>query len=381
MKEMLWLVKNTLNVTFKNKKNIFLFLCLPLLGIFVALMTQGSTDKTDLNVGIVDYDKSQITADTAAFLKGLDNVKVSAVSRSEAAEKIASGTLDCAITFDKGFTDSVLDGKPGHVGISSVKGAEVTGFVKSYLYHYIDNIAAMGKSAQGDSQTFEKIYKNYQSSGVTLKTQTLDDTSKNNKMTYQTVGFLLMAMLFSAGNLSEILVKEKENRTYFRLLTTPITARQYVFSNITVSLFVMIFQTLFTLFMMKNVFHIDPGIPFWQMAVVLSIFALSAIGLALITVVFSNSSKGAGALQNLIFMPTIMLSGCFWPVEIMPLFAQRIAEFLPQRWVLDTLTKLQDGQQFQSLYLNILILFGFAAAFFLLVIYKFSRNNDARNFV
>ena len=64
----------------------------------------------------------------------------------------------------------------------------------------------------------------------------------------------------------------------------------------------------------------------------------------------------------------------------MPSFAQRIADFLPQRWVLDTLAKLQEGQQLQGLYLNIMILFAFAAVFFLIVIYKFKRNNDVRNF-
>ncbi|WP_438646525.1 ABC transporter permease, partial [Rhodobium orientis] len=68
-------------------------------------------------------------------------------------------------------------------------------------------------------------------------------------MTERTVGFLLMAMLFSAGSLTELLVKEKENRTYFRLLTTPITARQYVMSNVAVSMSVITCQTFLTLIM------------------------------------------------------------------------------------------------------------------------------------
>ncbi|MDG1595284.1 ABC transporter permease, partial [Bacillus cereus] len=52
-----------------------------------------------------------------------------------------------------------------------------------------------------------------------------------------------------------------------------------------------------------------------------------------------------------------------------------------QRWLLDTVSKLQQGIPFSELYLNILILFAFAIAFFLIAIYKFGRNNDARNFV
>ncbi|MED1740529.1 ABC transporter permease [Bacillus swezeyi] len=380
MKEMLWLVKNTLNVTFKKKINIILFLFLPLIGIFISLLMNDVGEKTNVTVGIVDYDGSQVTADAAAFLKGLDHVNVSKVDASKAKSQIASGELDCVITFDKGFTQSVIDGKPDHIGIASIKGAEITGFVKSFLYHYIDNIAAIGKTAQGDQQQFKNMYTNYQNSKVSLTSHKLEDSEKNKNMTDRTVGFLLMAMLFSAGSLTELLVKEKENRTYFRLLTTPITAKQYVLSNIAVSMLVITFQIFFTLVMMKYVFYIETGIPFWEMAAILLIFALSAVGLALITVVFASSSKSAGALRNLIFMPTIMLSGCFWPIEIMPSFVQRIADFFPQKWVLETFAKLQEGQHLPSLYLNIMVLFAFAACFFLIVIYKFQRNNDVRNF-
>jgi ABC-2 type transport system permease protein len=76
-----------------------------------------------------------------------------------------------------------------------------------------------------------------------------------------------------------------------------------------------------------------------------------------------------------------MLSGCFWPVEVMPKALQNIANFLPQRWTLDTLTKLQEGNAFSGLYLNFMILFAFALAFFLLAVYRFSRNNTTQNFV
>ncbi|MEH7745595.1 ABC transporter permease, partial [Neobacillus drentensis] len=60
---------------------------------------------------------------------------------------------------------------------------------------------------------------------------------------------------------------------------------------------------------------------------------------------------------------------------------QKIADFLPQRWTLDTLTKLQEGNAMSGLYMNFIILFAFAAAFFLIAIYRFSRNHTTQNFV
>jgi ABC-2 type transport system permease protein len=235
--------------------------------------------------------------------------------------------------------------------------------------------------AKTDQTKFNQMYSNYQNASFKVATKTLSDSSQSENMTTYSLGFLIMIMLMSAGNLSEIILKEKENRIYYRLLSAPINARKYIFSNVVVNMIVMTIQVIITLFFMTKVFHIDIHIPFWEAAIVMMLFALVSVGISLMIVAFSNSSKSSGALQNLIVVPTVMISGCFWPIEIMPSSVQRIADFLPQRWTLETLTKLQQGSSLGSLYLNILILLVFAAAFFLIAIYKFSRNSSTRNFV
>jgi ABC-2 type transport system permease protein len=86
-------------------------------------------------------------------------------------------------------------------------------------------------------------------------------------------------------------------------------------------------------------------------------------------------------LQNLIITPTCLLSGCYFPVDIMPDSVRKISNFLPQHWLLDTVDKLQHGTAFGSLTLNLAILLAFAVAFALVAIYRFGRNNDTRLFV
>lgn len=354
---------------------------MPLIGILIAAIAYGNPSHTNLHIGIVNHDQGKMALDTIKFLEGLENIEVSQINLSQIDDKITAGTLDCVITFDDHFSESVLVGDPKGISITSIKGAEITSFVKSYLYNYINNIVAISKAAQGDQSIFEKMYQQYQASTFKLTTTTLKDTSSNKSMTNQSIGFLIMIMLMSAGNMSEIIIKERENRTYFRLLSSPIDAKKYVFSNIVVNMMVMFVQILITLFVMTKVFHITSGVPYWQMVFVMVIFAVVAVGLSLMIVAFSTNSNSAGAMQNLIFTPTCLLAGCFWPFEIMPETIQKMAQFLPQRWVLDTLAELQTGAHFASLYLNFMILFAFAIAFFLISIYKFGRNNSARNFI
>jgi ABC-2 type transport system permease protein len=381
LKDVLWLIKNTLSVTFKNKKSIFLYLCTPLIGIIISLLTYGNASQPTLHVGIVNHDQGYIANDTVKFINGLDNVKASKVQESEVSKKMTAGELDCAIILDSGFTKSVESGKVGNIRIVSIKGAQITGFIKSYLYQYINNMTAISKVAKGDPITFKKMYDGYQHTTFKLSSITLKDTSKSKNMTNQSIGFLIMIMLFSAGNFAEIILKEKENRTYYRLLSTPINARKYVMANVAVSMIVLILQILCMNLFIYDVFHIDTGVAYWQLTGVLTLFALVAIGLTLMLISFASNTKAASAIQNLVVTPTCLLAGCFWPVEIMPKAIQKMAHFLPQRWVLDTISKVQQGQQLGSLYMNLLILFAFAVAFFLIATYKFGRNSSVKNFI
>ena len=381
MKDILWLIQKTLSVLLKNKKGLLIIIGLPIAGSLIAFLMYGNAGQGTLNIGIVNNENHYIANDTVKFIEGIDHVKVSKIQSSEVEEKLASKKLDAVITLDSGFSQSVRDGKPSHIEVSSIKGAQITGFIKSYLYNYIDNITAISKVAQNDQSTFEKMYANYQKNSFKLTAHTLKDTSKNKDMTNQTVGYLIMFMLFSAVNFSELILKEKENRTYFRLLSTPIDGKKYILSNVAVNMLILIVQIVVTVLFMTNVFHININMPLIVMIGVLIIFGLIAIGLSLAIVSFAENSTSANAMQNIIITPTCLLAGCFFPFEIMPASVQKIAEFLPQRWLLDTLTKLQQGTQFADLYLNILILFAFAISFFLIAIYKFGRNNDARNFI
>lgn len=381
MRDILWIIRKILTVLLRYKKNWLFIFGLPLIGIFASMLFYGSAGPMVLRVGIVNEDGSRpITQDAIRFVGSLNQVSAEVIARSDVQEKIASGKLDSAIVFDEGFDQSVRAGSPGHISIVSLKGAAVTGYMKTMLNSYIDNAAAIGKASK-EGADFDKLYAAYRQQNFKLTAATLKDDSGRKYMTYQTIGYLITFMMFSAVTLSEQILKEREKRTYFRLLTTPVTGRAYVTANVLVNFLVMLLQILITLFFMEVVFRIDSGIPFWQMFTVLLLFALAAVGLSLAIVSFAASTTSAAVLQNLIIMPTCLLAGCFFPLDIMPESVRRLSDFVPQHWLLVTFDQLQKGAAFGSLYLNMIILIAFAAAFTLVAVYKFGRNNDARLFV
>ncbi|WP_145462265.1 ABC transporter permease, partial [Staphylococcus hominis] len=82
-------------------------------------------------------------------------------------------------------------------------------------------------------------------SPIQTESAVLQDTSNHKEMTYSVIGYLIIIMLYSAGNLTELMIKERENRTYYRLLSTPITSKQYVLANAAVNIITMAVQILF----------------------------------------------------------------------------------------------------------------------------------------
>ncbi|MGO4547264.1 ABC transporter permease [Paenibacillus sp. 2TAB23] len=382
MRDTLWLIRKTFISTFKNYLNLFIYFVFPLMGILLATLVQGGTGEVDLKMGIVNQDGGQaITKRIMDSVGRQDSMLVIELEENEVKERIASGELDAAITFPKGFAQSLIAQKPANVKIVSIKGAQVTGQVKASLDQHINNMASIGRAAKGDEAKFIALYDKFQKPGFELAAKKVEDQSVNFNKTNQSIGYLLILMLVSASNLSGILIKERENRTYYRLLSSPISPRTYVLSNIIVNLTMMMLQIAVTLLIMMTIFHVDPGIPYWSMFLILVLFALVAIGLSLVIVAFSSSSSTASGMQNMILIPTSLLSGCMFPLVLMPEAMQQLARFLPQYWLLDTFSDLQQGGSLGELSLNLIILMAFSVVFTLIAVYKFGRNNDTRSYI
>ncbi|RED54963.1 ABC transporter permease [Cohnella lupini] len=382
MQTILWLARKSIINTFLKEKRWIVYFGLPLVGVLLSMVLYSNSSGMALRVGIVNGDGNQaITQDAIRFVEGLNQVEVTLTDDSALRADIAAGKLDSGLVFAEGFADSLRNGQPAALDLVSVKGAQVTAYVKAMLEGYLGNVTAIGKETEGDPAAFDSLYAEYAKQSYKITAETVKDTSKMKDMTYQSIGFLITFMLFSAINMSELILKEKENRTFLRILSSPVSARAYVVSNVLVSFIVLFLQIIVTLFLMRSVFHVDSGIPYGQMIAILLLFSLASIGLSLMIVAIARSSQAAGGLSNLIITPTCLLSGCFFPMDIMPDAVRKISNFFPQHWLLDSINKLQRGDGFGSIGLNLAILFAFAAAFAIIAIYRFSRNNDTRLFV
>ncbi|MEO3944504.1 ABC transporter permease [Gorillibacterium sp. CAU 1737] len=382
MANILWMMRKTCLNTFRRRMSWLILFFMPVVGVLISILLYSGTSSMPLRLGVVNMDGTEKQAeDTIHFLKGLNKVSLTLMEEKELNEKIAAGELDAGVLLAKGYSDALLAGDRSGLEIRSMKGAESTAFLKAMLEQYSGNLASIGAAVQGDREAFDQLHDRYRQQSFQVEQASVSaDTTHSQDVTYQTFGFLILFMLFSATNMASLILEEKENRTYLRLMSSPLTARAYVLSNALVSLLVLLLQIVVTLFVMKELLGLDPGISTWKIVMVFTVFSLVAIGLALMLASLCKSSNSMISMQNLIVVPSCLLAGCFFPISVMPAALQKAAAFTPQHYILDALDRFQSGQSISGFGMNFAILFAFALVFVLAAIYRFGRNNDTRMF-
>ena len=143
----------------------------------------------------------------------------------------------------------------------------------------------------------------------------------------------------------------------------------------------MVTQSILIIVSSKYIFKVNTGVPDLQLLVILTLFGFVCVTLGILIVAFTDTSRQASSMATLIIVPTCMLSGCWWPIEIMPKFMQKAANFLPQTWALEGVKELQSGKTFLSIMPILGILAAFSLAFFLIGMYKMKSSEGVKSFI
>lgn len=205
------------------------------------------------------------------------------------------------------------------------------------------NIRDIAAASSGKRDVFDRIYENYKKQSLEVIETKLPDTMQSRAVTFQSLGFLIMFVMLGTGFTADVILKEKRERTYQRICSSPINSRVYILGNIFANIVVVFLQVLLLTIVMTRLLRVNTFVPDVVLIGILMCFGLVAIGLSMVIVAFSGSSYQAGTLSSIVITPTCMLGGCYWSVDMMPEIMKNISYFMPQRWALDAVRKIQRG--------------------------------------
>ncbi|HOJ11043.1 MAG TPA: ABC transporter permease [Clostridiales bacterium] len=381
MKNIIKLIKNILKVTFRNKGNYIVYLILPIIGITTSIGLYAASDTKPLTLGIIDHDGDRISKDMGNAFTRAGNFKIVELDEDKLNDHLLKGSVNCVVVIPEDFAESIYSYNPKTLEIITLEGQETAIWLESFANIYIRNVYDLAKASNGDKSAFERMYEGYMAQNLKLNVGRVDDKAKNRMITVSSLGFLIMFIMLGANMTTEMVLKEKRNRTYFRICSAPVSSREYILANILAGTLIIVVQVILLIVIMRRIFHIETYIPDYQLFIILTLFGILAIGVGMLIVSFSKSSYQSGTLANLIITPTCMLGGCFWSVKFMPEVLQKASYFMPQRWVLDAVETIQKGGSIRDVAMHLGILAAFAAVFFIVAAYKFSTSDDIRTFV
>jgi ABC-2 type transport system permease protein len=207
---------------------------------------------------------------------------------------------------------------------------------------------------------------------IQYQTEKVGEVEAEQPSNYVIPGYLVMFVFFAAAQSASLIVRERQNHTLERLLSSsvgraPILGGMFIGTATKGLLQIVIFWTVGLL-----VFKMDMGIS--PTAVVLLSILMTimsaAFGLMLATLVKTERAAGSiGTLAALILAP---LGGCWWPLFILPAWMQSLAKITPHGWANTGFNKLMlFGADFGDVIPEMLALVAFAVLFGIIAIWRF----------
>src|SRR5690554_6153711 len=153
---------------------------------------------------------------------------------------------------------------------------------------------------------------------------------------------LSIVAFFIVLPLSINMVKEKNQGTYVRLKTLPISPFYLMLSKIIVYLFVCMIQFYLMLMVSMYLFPVI-GLPaleiegkFWALSIVAFFSGLAAIGLGVLIGTFANTHEQAAPFGATSVVILAAIGGLWFPVYAMPETMQVMAKISPMNWGLES---------------------------------------------
>lgn len=358
---------------------IAILFIMPLLLLIVITSIQDSTFKSisdiKIQVLLVDNDKGEVSENIIKNLGSSNSFEILQIETETEAEKaVFSGKYQLAIIIPKNLSSSLKNKVDQNVdGMLSKFGLEedhVDNVIEDKELNevrlYFDPIvqSAFKTSVKNGIDKIiskieiESIYKAFQKQLEEEATEEIFSTenfisfkeilpSKGNKeiipnsAQHNVPAWTLFAIFFIIVPLSINLVKEKNQGTFVRLRTNPVSYATVLAGKTAVYLLVCLIQ--FTLMLLIGVYLFPLiGLPQldvsgrWPLLYVVALFAgLAAIGLGLLLGTIAKTQEQSAPFGSTLVVILAALGGVWVPVFVMPPFIQTLSKISPMNWSLN----------------------------------------------
>jgi len=309
----------------RNKGTLFWTLAFPimLILIFGAIFSGVGESKYELTV--VDYDNTDMSK---LFINILDNTsiiktKLVNIQEEELLSYIKDNNIKRLIVIPEGYQQTIFQMGAGNNATTDIS-------------FYFDQSEQQTNSIVRSVISSVVINLNMNITGGKEIIKVKDIETISGEFTY--IDFFLPGMIGLTimqtciyGSI-ESNTKFKKHGILRKLLTTPITRSEWIFSKMLFQLFLSFVSSIVIIIVGVLVFGLNVHITILMLIIIIaSSFLFTGIGMLIGR--FVKDEESAGMAGGVISFPMMFLAGTFFPLEQMPGFLQTIAQVLPLYYV------------------------------------------------
>jgi ABC-2 type transport system permease protein len=246
-----------------------------------------------------------------------------------------------------GFSDSVLAGRPMTIRFDRTGEDMSADYDRVRLYRAVytmlaDLIVVSGENAQISKDEFEKLAAEPRMLSLNVQPagKRLDPPSGFEQSVPGTMVMFTLLVLFTTGGVS--LTMERHQGILRRLASSPLSRGAVVLGKWGARMSLGVVQIAFAMIAGSVLFHVRWGPNLPMVVLVMLVYGSLAAALGMLLGNFGRTEAqviGLGVIASNIFAG---LGGCWWPIEITPLWAQKFALAFPTGWTMDALHKLMN---------------------------------------
>ncbi len=349
---------------FTNKIRVVVLLFVPLL--FISLFLFGAFNT--VTIGICDEDNSQLSEYIINDLQKNKFYNIKRVEKDKLLANTINYELDYTLHIKKGFEDNFFVHDDLTISDYYLVENEYILNAKTYLETSINHLITIKNSTE-NKEEFYQVLNDFKSSILKVKNE--NDNSADIQQAISSIGFIVYFLIFLSVITCGLILEDKKNKSIQRIFNSPISLKRFLFESLLSYIVVGFIQVTFLLFFFKFLLNFEYGPHFIILYLLVFIFSITSISMGLLVVSLVKHPIQAYLIVGVMASPLAMLGGCYWPIEMMPDWLQKISLFIPTTWVMKGAKDLILGQEgFLSVIDNIGILVLFIILFFVCGVFK-----------
>jgi ABC-2 type transport system permease protein len=313
----------------RDPRSLAIMFIIPIVQL-ILLGYAATTDIRRLNTAVYDADRTIQSRQLLEAYRASDYFAISqnVGSEREIAELLDRGEVRAGIIIPAGYGDNLAKGKQAQVAFL-IDGSDPS----------VASTAFSAAQLVGQAQSIQVIQKRLgiditQMAGIEIRPRVLynPELKSANFMIPAVIGMILqfLTMLFTAMTI----VREREQGTIEQLVVTPIQSWELVIGKVIPYIGIAFFDLAEVLFIGILWFDVPIRGNLILLLLLSVLFLLTTLGFGLLASTAARTQQEAMFLSFLVMLPSIFLSGFFFPLEAMPGWLQAVSYVIPLRYML-----------------------------------------------